>query len=238
MKNNEYLYLDHAASTPMREVAFEVYKETESVAYANSAGGHALSRMAKNILEESRDSIASHFGAAPREVTFTSGGTEADNWIIKMPFISDPNGIIWTSGATEAASLMMHNKRLNCSDIEHECVKSHGISNLIVNSDGIVEKADEFVLQGANSETGICQGENIKGAVMSDQVQTFGKLPISFNWLGIKSALLSAHKIGGPKGVGALVLSDGIDVSTQIKGGGQEEQEQLMYQASQVYLQL
>ncbi|MGI9599627.1 MAG: cysteine desulfurase NifS, partial [Candidatus Actinomarina sp.] len=66
MKKNEYLYLDHAASTPMRDVAFEAYKKTESEAFANSAGGHALSRKAKNILEESRDSIASHFGAAPK----------------------------------------------------------------------------------------------------------------------------------------------------------------------------
>jgi cysteine desulfurase len=58
---------------------------------------------------------------------------------------------------------------------------------------------------------------------MSDQVQTFGKLPISFNWLGVDSAILSAHKIGGPKGVGALILADGIDAMSFIKGGGQEQ---------------
>ena len=61
---------------------FEAYKKTEAEAFANSAGGHALSRKAKNILEDSRDNIAGHFGAAPKEITFTSGGTEADNWII------------------------------------------------------------------------------------------------------------------------------------------------------------
>ena len=91
MKKNEYLYLDHAATTPMRDVAFEAYKKTEAEAFANSSGGHALSRKAKNILEDSRDNIAGHFGAAPKEITFTSGGTEADNWIIKMPFINNKN---------------------------------------------------------------------------------------------------------------------------------------------------
>ena len=106
MKKNDYLYLDHAASTPMRDVAFEAYKQTESVAFANSAGGHELSRKAKNILEESRDRIANHFGAAPKEITFTSGGTEADNWIIKMPFINNQN----------------KNAELVTSAIEHEAV--------------------------------------------------------------------------------------------------------------------
>ena len=87
MNKSDYIYLDHAATTPMREVAFEAYKKTEMDAFANSSGGHALSRKAKNILEESREFIASCFGAAPNEITFTSGGTEADNWIIKTPFI-------------------------------------------------------------------------------------------------------------------------------------------------------
>ena len=87
MKRNDYLYLDHAATTPMRESALEAFKNAEEFAYANSAGGHELSRRAKNLLEESRDFIASYFGAAPSEITFTSGGTEADNWVIKAPLL-------------------------------------------------------------------------------------------------------------------------------------------------------
>ena len=91
MKTNDYLYLDHAATTPMRESALEAFKNAEEFAYANSSGGHELSRRAKNLLEESRDSIASYFGAAPSEITFTSGGTEADNWVIKAPFMNSKN---------------------------------------------------------------------------------------------------------------------------------------------------
>ena len=184
------VYLDWNATAPLRKEAREAMISSLDI-IGNPSSVHFEGRLVKGLIEKARLQLSESFGC-------------------------DPNGIIWTSGATEAASLMMHNKRLNCSDIEHECVKSHGISNLIVNSDGIVEKADEFVLQGANSETGICQGENIKGAVMSDQVQTFGKLPISFNWLDVDSAILSAHKIGGPKGVGALILADGIDATSII----------------------
>ena len=88
MKNSDYLYLDHAATTPMREVELKAFIEAENEGYANSSGGHNLSRKAKNILEESREQIANVFGAAPNEIIFTSGGTEADNWIIKSLFIN------------------------------------------------------------------------------------------------------------------------------------------------------
>jgi len=146
MKKNEYLYLDHAASTPMRDVAFEAYKKTEVEAFANSAGGHALSRKAKNILEDSRDNIASHFGVAPKEITFTSGGTEADNWIIKMPFINNKN----------------NSAELVTSEIEHEAVlasaewvESLGYKvNLVpCNNRGVIESQD--VLEAVNSNTEI-----------------------------------------------------------------------------------
>ena len=191
------VYLDWNASAPLRKEAREAIISSLDMV-GNPSSVHYEGRLVKGLIEKARLQLSESFGC-------------------------NPNGIIWTSGATEAASLMMHNKKLNCSDIEHDCVKSHGINRLNVDQNGIVEKLDEFVLQGANSETGICQGGNIKGAIMSDQVQTFGKLPISFNWLGVDSAILSAHKIGGPKGVGALILADGIDAMSFIKGGGQEQ---------------
>ena len=75
----------------MRESALEAFKNAEEFAYANSAGGHELSRRAKNLLEESRDFIASYFGAAPRVFTFSSGGTEADIWVFYEPFFISKN---------------------------------------------------------------------------------------------------------------------------------------------------
>ena len=86
MKKSEYLYLDHAATTPMREIAIKAFIEAEHEGFANSSGGHNLSRKAKNILEQSRETIAAIFNVAPNEIIFTSGGTEADNWSIKSLF--------------------------------------------------------------------------------------------------------------------------------------------------------
>ena len=235
MKNNEYLYLDHAASTPMREVAFEAYKQTESVAYANSAGGHALSRMAKNILEESRDSIASHFGAAPREVTFTSGRTEADNWIIKMPFINNKN----------------NNAELVTSAIEHEAVlgsaewlESLGYkvhltpcdANGVIKTQDVLEsvnKNTEIVsIMLANNETGvvqpikeISQGLKVLDSELifhSDVVQAVATSKLDFHNLGIQSAAISGHKIGGPKGIGIMFLSSEVKLPSFLHGGKQE----------------
>ena len=87
MKNQEYLYLDHAASTPMRKSAMDKYIEAESFGFANSSGGHKLSRNSKNLLEDSREVISELFNSAPSEIIFTSGGTEADNWTIKSLLI-------------------------------------------------------------------------------------------------------------------------------------------------------
>ena len=86
MKKSEYLYLDHAATTPMREIAIKAFIDAEHEGFANSSGGHNLSRKAKNILEQSRETIAAIFNVAPNEIIFTSGGTEADNWSIKSLF--------------------------------------------------------------------------------------------------------------------------------------------------------
>ena len=235
MKNNEYLYLDHAASTPMREVAFEAYKETESVAYANSSGGHALSRMAKNILEESRDSIASHFGAAPREITFTSGGTEADNWIIKMPFINNKN-----DNAELVTSAIEHEAVLGSAEwLESLGYKVHLTpcdANGVIKTQDVLEsvnKNTEIVsIMLANNETGvvqpikeISQGLKVLDSELifhSDVVQAVATSKLDFHNLGIQSAAISGHKIGGPKGIGIMFLSSEVKLPSFLHGGKQE----------------
>ncbi|MGI9572337.1 MAG: cysteine desulfurase family protein [Candidatus Actinomarinaceae bacterium] len=235
MKKNDYLYLDHAASTPMRDAAFEAFKNTEKVAFANSSGGHALSRKAKNILEESRDCIAGHFGAAPKEITFTSGGTEADNWIIKMPFINNKN----------------NNAELVTSSIEHEAVlgsaewvESLGYKVHLTpcDKDGVIKSDD--VLQNinnnteiisimlANNETGVVQPiKEISQALKeldsefifhSDVVQAVATRKLDFHNLGIQSAAISGHKIGGPKGIGIMFLSSEVKLPSFLHGGKQE----------------
>ena len=235
MKKNDYLYLDHAASTPMRDAAFEAFKNTEKVAFANSSGGHALSRKAKNILEESRDCIAGHFGAAPKEITFTSGGTEADNWIIKMPFINNKN----------------NNAELVTSSIEHEAVlgSAEWVESLgykvhltpcdkdgVIKSDDVLQninKNTEIIsIMLANNETGVVQPiKEISKALKeldsefifhSDVVQAVATRKLDFHNLGIQSAAISGHKIGGPKGIGIMFLSSEVKLPSFLHGGKQE----------------
>ena len=234
MKRNDYLYLDHAATTPMRESALEAFKNAEEFAYANSAGGHELSRRAKNLLEESRDFIASYFGAAPSEITFTSGGTEADNWVIKAPFINSKNS-----------------QNLVTSKIEHEAVlasaewletQGQEVNYASCNKDGQVD-VNEFLdkcnndttiasLMYANNETGVVQQiEKIAKEVKiknpdilfhSDVVQAVSSEKLDFHKLGIDSAAVSGHKIGGPKGIGIMFLSSKYKLPNYFHGGKQE----------------
>ena len=234
MKRNDYLYLDHAATTPMRESALEAFKNAEEFAYANSAGGHELSRRAKNLLEESRDFIASYFGAAPSEITFTSGGTEADNWVIKAPFINSKNS-----------------QNLVTSKIEHEAVlasaewletQGQEVNYASCNKDGQVD-INEFLdkcnndtaiasLMYANNETGVVQQiEKIAKEVKiknsdilfhSDAVQAVSSEKLDFHKLGIDSAAVSGHKIGGPKGIGIMFLSSKYKLPNYFHGGKQE----------------
>jgi len=123
---------------------------------------------------------------------------------------ADGADIVFTSSATEAAA-------------EHDAVLSWTSGDLSVTENGAFAPDDPkaATVQLANSETGVVQ--NLPdGLALSDMTQAFGKIPLAFNWSGADMALVSAHKLGGPKGIGALVLKRGLDVKAQIKGGGQE----------------
>ena len=157
MNKNDYIYLDHAATTPMREVAFEAYKKTEMEAYANSSGGHALSRRAKNILEESREFIASCFGAAPNEITFTSGGTEADNWIIKTPFIDKDSSAELTTTQIEHEAVLASAENVHSKGFKVNFVScdSDGIANIDEFKKSINANTLIASVMYANNETGV-----------------------------------------------------------------------------------
>jgi len=235
MNKTDYLYLDHAATSPMREVAFDAYKLAEQNGFANSSGGHALSRNAKNMLEDARDFVASCFGAAPSEITFTSSGTEADNWVIKTPFLN----------------LDSRDKHIITSQIEHEAIlgSAEWIAGYGVNVDYIPPTRDGVIniesfkskltsntdlvsFMFANNETGILQPiqelasatKNVSEEILfhSDVVQAVASEKIDFHKLGIDSAAISGHKIGGPKGIGIMFLSSSFKLPSLLHGGKQE----------------
>jgi len=190
-------YLDWNATAPLRPEAKAAMVAAMEVV-GNPSSVHAEGRAAKSLLERSRAKIATALGA-------------------------DGADIVFTSGATEAASLACAGRGLACAGIEHDAVMAWCNPSLPVDAQGrvAVSTPANTALQLANSETGLLQ-DLPPGLAVSDLTQAFGKVPLAFNWLALDMGLVSAHKLGGPKGIGALVVRQGVEVPPQLKGGGQE----------------
>ncbi|WP_136441295.1 cysteine desulfurase family protein [Pacificoceanicola onchidii] len=190
-------YLDWNATTPLRAEARAAMLAAMDVV-GNPSSVHAEGRAAKAIVEKARAQVATAFGA-------------------------DGADVIFVSSATEAAALACAGQGYLGAAIEHDAVAAWVDDGLPVDQAGAVQVADpaRSVLQAANSETGVIQALP-QGLAVVDATQAFGKLPVAFNWMGCTMALISAHKLGGPKGIGALVIKRGTDIAAQIKGGGQE----------------
>lgn len=196
MKNRTYF--DWNATSPLRQEAKNVMIEVMNQ-LGNPSSVHFEGRAAKSIIEKAREQIADAFGARNSEIVFTSG-------------------------ATEAAKLALNGYKINCSRLEHPCVLENCESTLALSEDGrvIVHEPTSSTVQSANSETGILQ-EISDGLHLTDFVQSFCKIPTAFDWLGCSRGIISSHKIGGPKGVGALVIKSNQEVQDLFKGGGQEK---------------
>lgn len=193
----ERVYLDHNATTPLRAEARAAMIAAMDVV-GNPSSVHMEGRAAKSLMEKARQQVAHALDAHSADIVFVSG-------------------------ATEAAALACAGRGLHGAGIEHDAVRAFVSEDLPVSRDGRVEITDPAtsVLQLANSETGIVQ-DLPPGLAVSDWTQAFGKRALSFDASGVQMVFVSAHKLGGPKGVGALVLRRGLDVSAQIRGGGQE----------------
>ncbi|SLN17197.1 cysteine desulfurase family protein [Pseudooctadecabacter jejudonensis] len=191
------VYLDYNATTPVRAEAREAMVAAMDVA-GNPSSVHAEGRAAKGLVEAARVQVADAIGASGADVVFVSG-------------------------ATEAAALACKGRDLLGAAVEHDAVAGWIDPVLPVDGQGrvTVEEPARSVLQWANSETGVVQALP-QGLAVSDLTQGVGRLPFAFSWAGIGMGFLSAHKFGGPKGVGALVFPQGTDVAAQITGGGQE----------------
>jgi cysteine desulfurase len=181
------VYLDHNATMPLRREAREAMIAAMDVV-GNPSSVHAEGRAAKAMMERARAQVAEAAGAQAADIVFVSG-------------------------ATEAAALALAGRGLHGAAIEHDAVRAWVTEDLPVDADGRVTVDDPAVstLQAANSETGILQ-DLPEGLAVSDWTQAFGKVPMAFDWSGVDMALISAHKIGGPKGIGALILRRGLDL--------------------------
>lgn len=227
------IYLDNSATTPLNE---EVLKEMEPYFceyFGNPSTLYSLGQKSKEALEKARKRVANAINAKPEEIIFTSGGSESDNLAIKgIAFKNQDKG-----------------KHIITSEIEHPAVKEtlvflesigFEVTYLPVYGDGIIKiedlkKAirDDTILitvMHANNEIGTIQPiaeigkiAKEKGIIFhTDAVQTFGKIPVDVEELGVDLLSLSSHKIYGPKGVGALYIRKNTRLVPQIHGGGQE----------------
>ncbi|MBI4429895.1 MAG: cysteine desulfurase [Ignavibacteriales bacterium] len=228
------VYLDHTATTPLDERVLQTMQRAWTENFGNASSIHSYGREAKVLLEESREQIAKSIGAKYDELYFTSGGTEADNHALKgVSFASQKfgkNHVIITA--------IEHHAVLHTAD----WLREHGfeVTVLPVDSDALVdpqrvEKAMKpntclISVMHANNEVGtiepikeIAEIAKSRGVVChSDSVQTVGKIPVDVKELGVDILALSAHKMYGPKGIGAIYIRKGIRIESIIQGGSQE----------------
>ncbi|CAB4927428.1 unannotated protein [freshwater metagenome] len=231
------IYLDHAATTPMVESAL-IAMTSQLAQLGNPSSLHTHGRAVRKILEDAREALATEIGCLPSEIIFTASGTEANNLALK--------GLYW-AGRDKGKNLVL------ISSIEHHAIldpahwlATHENAEVIeipVDKNGVVDlvflqkilstRADEIAVisvMHANNETGVLQpiSEIVKIAsgipVHTDAVQSFKKIPLSFSDLGVTAMSLSAHKIGGPLGIGALILKRTVEIPSLLHGGGQERE--------------
>ncbi|WP_158963445.1 cysteine desulfurase family protein [Chachezhania sediminis] len=223
-------YLDWNATAPLRPEARDAMLGAMELV-GNPSSVHAEGRAAKGLVEKARAQIAQAFGADGADIVFTSGATEAA--ALAMGWI--------------APGAQPERRAVIASPVEHDCIEAHAgdAPRLPLDPTGLVQLdgwsglqdwtdgGHVFAIQSANSETGVLQDtaalwgqvkavDDSRTFCLTDATQSFGKVPFAFHWCGADAAIISAHKLGGPKGIGALVFRRGTDLAARITGGGQE----------------
>ncbi|MFQ5753534.1 MAG: cysteine desulfurase NifS [bacterium] len=238
-KNNR-IYLDHSATTPVDPAVLEAMLPFFTQNFGNASSIHSFGQEAKVALEDARSQVAHLIGAEPSEIVFTSGGTEADNWAIKgtAHFFEgsksrnnlDKNHIV--TSAIEHHAVLFACKYLEKKGFEVTYVPVDNCSKVAPEkvAEAIRENTFLVSIMHANNELGTINPVREIGAVArergvlfhTDAVQTVGKLPIQVKVMNIDLLSLSAHKIYGPKGIGALFIRRGVQIEKYFHGGRHE----------------
>jgi len=227
------IYLDHAATCPTDPKVVETMLPYFSDHYGNPSSIYSLSRTTRNAIENARTILASAIGAYPKEIVFTSGGSESDNFAIKgiAHALKDKGNHIITSQIEHHAVLYTCKfLEKNGYDITYVPVDEHGTIKLEELKKAIRPDTILITVMHANNEIGTIQPIRQIGEIAkkhgikfhTDAVQTFGHIPVNANDLNVDLLSISAHKFYGPKGVGALYIRKGTKITPQIHGGDQE----------------
>jgi cysteine desulfurase len=227
------VYLDYSATTPVKDAVLQAMLPYFTQNFGNPSSLYTIGQESKQALEDSRERVAALIGANPREIFFTSSGTEADNWAV----------------IEAAESRVKKGKHIITTKIEHHALlhscehlekKGFSVTYLDIDNEGFVDPdalaralTDETTLVSimfANNEIGTVQPikalaeiAKARGALFhTDAVQALGNIPIDVRALGVDLLSVSAHKIYGPKGIGALYIRKGVTLPSHLHGGGQE----------------
>ena len=231
------IYVDHAATTPLSPAAFKAIT-SQLQELGNPSSLHTHGRATRKALEDAREAIAQQVSCLPSEVIFTASGTEANNIALK--------GLWWNGKAhgkkVVVISAVEHHAILDPAhwlethegaEVIQVPVDVHGVINLDFLKDLITKRSEEIAvisIMHSNNETGVMQPIQevvaIAGKipVHTDAVQSFKKVPLSYKDLGVTALTLSAHKVGGPLGIGALILRRAYEIPALLHGGGQERE--------------
>lgn len=223
------IYLDYAASTPPYPQAVQTQLELSLCAFGNPGAIHTAGNQSRKILHESRLSIARLLKVREQEVFFTSGGTEANNWAVKFGCVKGRHHIV--ASAAEHKSVLEPLKDMERQGYRVTYVRPDGNGRISVESvqQAITADTGLIVIQAVNNETGVIQDVGAFAALAKkqgaryfcDAVQSFGHVSQDLEKADLIS--LSAHKIGGPRGVGCLVVRYPAFIAPLLQGGGQEQ---------------
>jgi cysteine desulfurase len=228
------VYLDNNATTPVDPAVAEKMSNFLKEHFGNPSSLYPIGRQVKEMIAETREIVAKTLGAGRTEIVFTGSGTEADNFAIRGVFDASPekNEIITSAIEHPAIIETAHYLEKKGVKITYVPVDKYGTIDLDFLKDAITPQTALISIMQANNEIGtiqpiadVCKIAKARGILVhTDAVQSFGKIDVSVNKLGVDLLSISAHKIYGPKGVGALYIRKGTNIQPLIYGGHQERE--------------
>ena len=225
--NEKIIYLDNAASTPIRPEAIDAMTAVLSDCYGNPSGAHKMAREARRLIDDARDTLSHGLGCDPKEIIFTAGGTEADNLAVFgiqgsrdgtiLASVTDHHAVIAPVEQLEGKFIQVNESGL--LDLDH---LAHLLDeNVALVSVGLVN-GETGIIQDLEPIAEIVRSKAPKALIHTDAVQAFPWLDVASLAQSADLISIAGHKFGSPKGVGALVVRNGIEISPMQLGGGQE----------------